>query len=201
MTLRNIIFDFGGVLIDWNPRHLYKGYFKSDEQMEYFLNNICTNQWNGETDRGRPFRESISILQAQYPEYRDAIQLYMDGWTTMIKGAISPTVEILKALKAKEYHLYGLTNWSAETFPYAYNRFEFLHILEGIVVSGEEKLLKPDPAIYNRLIERYHLKPEESLFIDDNNVNVEAAAALGMKGIHFTGAEELLNQLSLLKVL
>lgn len=193
--IRNIVFDFGGVLIDWNPRHLFKKHFKDDEEMEYFLTHICTNEWNAETDRGRPFAESIRILQAQHPEYKDDIQLYMDGWTTMIGGPIEGTDKVLLELKAKGYHLFGLTNWSIETFPYAKEKFPILNELEGIVVSGIEKMIKPEPEFYQVLFDRYSIVPEESLFIDDNANNIVGARNVKMEGIVFTSAENLRSSL------
>ncbi|MDD2294000.1 MAG: HAD family phosphatase [Bacteroidales bacterium] len=199
--IRNIIFDFGGVLIKWNPRFLYRDYFNDDGKMEYFLSNICTNEWNGETDRGRPFAESIRMLQEQYPEYHDDIQLYMDGWTKMIGGPVPGTADILLQLKEKGYHTFGLTNWSIETFPYAQEHFPILNELEGIVVSGKEKMIKPEPGLYNVLLNRYGLIPQESIFIDDNQVNIDGAVRLGINGLLFTTAQELREALTSMHLL
>lgn len=183
--IRNIVFDFGGVLLDWDPRYLYRTFFWDEAEMERFLTTVCTPEWNAEQDRGRSFAEGIRLLQESHPEYREAIRLYRDGWTQMLRGEIPGTVELLRKLKAGGYAIYGLTNWSAETIGYAYERFGFFKLFDGIVVSGEERLLKPDRRIYRILLDRYNLQPDESIFIDDSPTNVEAAAKLGFKAIFF----------------
>ena len=187
-TIKNIIFDCGGVLVDWNPRYFYRSYFNDDEEMEYFLSNICTTEWNAEHDRGVSFAENISQLQAKHPEWSEAIGMFRTGWESMMRSYIPESVELLKKLKAQGFHLYGLTNWSAETIPVAYKRFGFFSFFEGIVVSGEEGFIKPDLRLYNILLERYQLVPTECIFIDDNELNVTAANTLGIHGIYFTGA-------------
>src|SRR5690606_30892411 len=141
-----VIFDFGGVLVDWNPRYLFKEYFRDDEKMEWFLENICTDEWNAEQDRGRSLQDDTGILVGQFPDWEKEIRMYYDRWEIMLKDAIHETVEILYALRAK-YKMYGLTNWSAETFPIALERFEFFQVFDGILVSGKEKLIKPDEKI------------------------------------------------------
>lgn len=185
MKIKNIVFDFGGVLMDWDPKYLYQNVFATEEEMDYFLNNIATMKWNVEQDRGRTLAEATEILQAQHPEYADQIALYYDQWSVMLKGAIDANVEVLRALHGK-YKLYGLTNWSAETFPYAYDHYDFFKLFDGIVVSGTEKLIKPDERIYNVLLDRYHLNASECLFIDDNLDNIKAAQALDFNTIHLT---------------
>lgn len=183
--IRNIVFDFGGVLLDWDPRYLYRTFFWDEAAMERFLTTVCTPEWNAEQDRGRSFAEGIRLLQESHPEYREAIRLYRDGWTQMLRGEIPGTVELLRKLKAGGYAIYGLTNWSAETIGYAYERFDFFKLFDGIVVSGEERLLKPDCLIYRILLNRYNLQADKSIFIDDSPANVEAAAKLGFKAILF----------------
>ncbi len=194
MNLKNVVFDFGGVLVDWNPRHLYRGVFRDEQAMEHFLANICTDEWNVEQDRGRPLAEGTKLLQQQFPEYHDLIAMYYDQWDTMLRSDIRETVALLHRLK-KKYHLYGLTNWSAETIPVAFSRYPFFSEFEGIVVSGEEKLIKPDKAIFRVLLDRYGIKASESLFIDDNLKNVKAAEEMGFHAIHFTSPGQLEQQL------
>ena len=195
-----IIFDFGGVLVDWNPRYLYRDYFADDEKLEWFLSNICTDEWNIEQDRGRSLSEATELLVKEFPDYKKEIEMYYGQWETMLKDAIPGTVEILYELKEK-YKIYGLTNWSAETFPIALNRFEFFEVFDGILVSGKEKLIKPDVKIFELMMERFGLKPENSLFIDDNLKNVEASRNFGIETIHFTNPEDLRKELAALGIL
>lgn len=198
MNIKNIVFDFGGVLVDWNPRHLYKNHFKDTEEMEAFLQNICTEEWNIEQDRGRSLKQATVELQRKFPEYHASIELFYGEWETMLKDEIPGTVTLLHKLK-KNYTLYGLTNWSAETIDIAYRRFSFFNEFKGIVVSGTEKLIKPDPAIFELLLNRYQIKAEESIFIDDNIHNIKAATALGFYAIHFENPDQL--EADLLKII
>ena len=195
-----IIFDFGGVLVDWNPRYVYRDYFADDEKMEWFLENICTDPWNIEQDRGRSLKEATEFLVEQFPEWETEIRMYYGQWETMLKDAIHETVEILLELK-KKYKIYGLTNWSAETFPIALDRFEFFQVFDGILVSGKEKLIKPDEKIFERMMEKFNLKPENCLFIDDNLKNVEASRAFGIQTIHFINPEDLKEKLVEMKII
>ena len=188
--LKNIVFDFGGVLIDWDPVYLYRDVFASEEEMNWFLENICRYDWNLQQDGGRPLVEATSLLQAQYPEYSDQIAIYYGRWEEMLGGTIDENTRLIKPLK-KRFNIYGLTNWSAETIPLAMKRYDFFADLDGIVVSGEEKTVKPDAALYRILIERYSIKPEESLFIDDNAANIETARQLGFRVVHYTGGMNL----------
>lgn len=197
-TIKNIIFDFGGVLMDWNPRYFFKDYFNDDEKMEFFLKNIADDDWNAEQDRGRSLAEGTEILIAKFPEWETEIRAYYDNWTTMLRSDIPENVAVLRKLEHSEYDLFGLTNWSAETFPYALENYDFFKIFDGkIVVSGTEKLIKPDPKIWEVLLERYNIKANESVFIDDNAKNIETAKNLGFVTIHITEetnlAEELRN--------
>lgn len=200
MSYKNIIFDFGGVLIDWNPRYVYREYFNSESEMEFFLENICTNEWNLEQDRGRPMAEGTKILQKQYPEYHDLISVFYDRWEEMLKSDIPENVELLYSLKSK-YELYGLTNWSAETISVAHMKYKFLAEFKGIVVSGEEKLVKPDRKIFELILERYGLDPNETIFIDDNIMNVEIAKQLGLISVHCDSPNGLKEKLFSLKVI
>lgn len=183
--IKNIVFDFGGVLIDWNPRYLYRTYFNDDREMEYFLSHVCTGEWNAEHDRGRTFDEGVRLLEERFPQYSEAIRLYRDGWESMLHGEFPGTVALLMKLKKLGYGIYGLTNWSAETFPIARSKYPVLHRFDGIVVSGQEKLIKPDPRIFGILLERYGLNAGECIFIDDSPANIETAARLGFNTVLF----------------
>ena len=200
MKIENIIFDFGGVLVDWNPRHLYKDHFKDESEMEYFLKNICTEEWNLEQDRGRTLKEGTLLLQNKFPEFHAMIQLFYDEWETMLKSEIPETVSLLYMLK-KKYKLYGLTNWSAETISIAYDRFPFFKEFDGIVVSGHEMMIKPNKEIYHLLLNRYNIKAENTIFIDDNLKNIKAAEEIGLLAIHFESPAQLETRLSSLNVL
>ena len=188
--IKNIIFDFGGVLIDWNPTYLYSKLFDDETEMNYFLANICNSEWNIQQDAGRPLSEATEILQQKHPEHKDMIGHYYTRWDEMLGGIIKDNVRVLEMLKP-HYPLYGLTNWSAETITIAYDRYEFFNHLLGIVVSGDEKLIKPDPKLYDILLERYGLNANESLFIDDNAHNIETAREMGFQTIHLTENTEL----------
>ena len=183
--IKNIIFDFGGVLIDWNPEYLFRKEFERESDMNYFLENICTSEWNIQQDAGRPLSEATKTLQKEHPEYKELIGMYYGRWEEMLGGVIEDSVRVLYLLKDK-YPIYGLTNWSSETITIAYRRYDFFNYLEGIVVSGEEELIKPDPKLYQVLLNRYRLKANETLFIDDNIHNIETAQEMGFHTIHFT---------------
>jgi len=197
MDFKNIVFDIGGVLVDSNPRYLLKDYFNDNREMEYFLTHICTPEWNLEQDKGRSLAEGTRILQNKYPEYHALIQLFYDKYEKMLKSDIPETVALLKKLKAR-YKVYGLTNWSAETFKIAYAKFPFFKEFDGIVVSGQEKILKPDKRIYYRLLDRYNLKAENTVYIDDNIDNIRTAEEIGMVSIYFENAGQLEKELSIL---
>lgn len=192
---KTIIFDLGGVLIDWNPRYLYRKLLDSEQEVEDFLSRICTHDWNEQQDAGRSFAEGIALLGQQHPDKHELIAAYFDRWTEMLGGALEETVEILAELKERGVPLFALTNFSAETFPHARERFEFLQWFEGILVSGEEGLKKPDHRIFRLLADRYGLALEKAAFIDDTLKNVKAAEDLGLHGIHFTTAPNLRRDL------
>ncbi|REC44621.1 HAD family hydrolase [Chryseobacterium pennipullorum] len=196
MKIKNIIFDFGGVLMDWNPRYYFQDYFKDDEKMEYFLEHIAQDEWNIEQDRGRSLAEGTDIQVKKFPEWEKELRAYYDNWTVMLKSDIPQNVDVLRKLKNTDYHLFGLTNWSEETFPYALENYDFFQIFEGkIVVSGTEKLIKPDPEIWHVLLERYNIKADESVFIDDNPKNIEMAKSLGFKTIQVFLDTNLMQEL------
>ncbi len=186
-----VIFDLGAVLIDWNPRHLYRKLFDDEAAMETFLRDICSPAWNVEQDRGRSWREAVDLLTAAHPEYGDLIAAYRDRWDEMLKGPIAGSVAILERLDREGYELHALTNWSAETFPVALERYGFLERFRTILVSGEERLVKPDAAIFELMLERINHPAERCMFIDDSARNIEAAASLGFDAIQFESAEQL----------
>ncbi|RIJ37646.1 HAD family hydrolase [Pontibacter oryzae] len=190
--IKTVIFDLGAVLIDWNPHHLYHKLFDDEAEMHHFLENICTPDWNEEQDAGRPLREATNMLVERFPEHETNVKAFYGRWDEMLGGPINGTVDILKEIKASEkYNLYALTNWSAETFPIAQERYSFLNWFDGIVVSGTEKDRKPFASFYHTLLNRYSVHPSEAVFIDDNLRNIKAAEALGITSIHFTSPENL----------
>ncbi|GAB1857931.1 HAD-IA family hydrolase [Flavobacteriaceae bacterium MHTCC 0001] len=193
-----IIFDLGGVLIDWNPEYVFLDAFKGDkEKMQWFFDNVCTMDWNENQDAGYPIAKATEDLVEKFPEYETYIRMYYGDWENMLGGAIQGTVNILKALlEAKKHKIVALTNWSAETFPIAQKRFDFLSWFEGIVVSGEEKTRKPFRDIFEITLKRFNIAPERSIFIDDNLRNIEASKALGIHGIHFKNPEQLISELN-----
>ena len=198
-----VIFDLGGVLIDWNPEYLYAKIFKDDpEKMNWFLSTVCTPDWNMEQDAGRTFEDATQLLVNNYPEYKKEISAFYDRWEEMIKGEIHDTVLILNSLhRLNEVKLYALTNWSIQTFPIAKQRFSFLQQFEGIVVSGEEKTRKPYSKIYKTTLERYDLSPERCLFIDDSIDNVNAAKDMNINALRFTDPIQLKSDLKQLRLL
>jgi 2-haloacid dehalogenase len=198
--IKNIIFDFGGVLIDWNPRYLYRDLFDDENEMDYFLENVCSPSWNELQDAGRPLSIATSALQNKYPEYKQMIQHYYDDWEKMLNGGIDENIDLLYQVR-KNFRVFGLTNWSSETFPIALKRFSFLKEFEGIVVSGVEKVKKPDKAIYHLLLDRYQLQANESLFIDDNPLNISVANEIGFETIHFANGIRLENELKTLQLI
>ena len=194
-NIKNVVFDFGGVLVDWNPHHLYDKYFGSSEKATWFLENICRYSWNLQMDKGKPFSEGVAELQAIYPEWSEAIGIYHTRWIEMMGGEVEGTPDLLRRLKAAGYRVFGLSNWSMETFPLVRDEFPIFKELEGKVISGEELMVKPEPEIYHCLFKRYGLVPEESIFVDDNADNVAASIREGMPAIRFVGAQELEREL------
>ena len=199
---RVVVFDLGGVLIDWDPRHLYRKLFAGDESaMEVFLSEVCTVEWNERQDAGRTFAEAVDELLPHHADKLDLIEAFGQRFDEMITGAVAGTVDILADLKRAGVPRYALTNWSAETFPPQRDRFSFLSWFDGIVVSGEEGVIKPNPRIFRVLLDRYRIAPEEAVFIDDNPANAAAAAALGIHGIHFRSPDLLRRELETLGLL
>jgi len=193
----NLVFDLGAVLIDWNPRYLYNKIFATAAETDFFLSNICTSAWNEEQDAGRSLQDGTELLITQHPQFEAEIRAFYGRWKEMLGGQIEETVEVLKELKeCNQFKLYALTNWSNETFPLALVTYPFLQWFDGIVVSGREKIRKPDAAFYHLLLDRYELDPSSTLFIDDNERNIRGAAACGIDGIHFTSAMQLKSELA-----
>jgi 2-haloacid dehalogenase len=191
-VVNTIIFDLGGVLIDWNPRYVYRQIFKTEEEIDWFFNNICTADWNENQDAGYSIAKATEEKVIEFPEWEKEIRSYYGRWTEMLGNAIQETVDIFEKLrKNTDYNFYALTNWSAETFPVALERFEFLKWFDGIVVSGDEKTRKPYADFYQRLLDRYQVTASKSVFIDDNLRNVKAAESLGIKGIHYISPSQL----------
>ena len=190
-----VVFDLGGVLIEWDPRHLYRQLFDDPEEMESFLAEVTTAEWNAHQDAGRPWAEAVELLVAEHPERRELIQAFHRRWPEMLAGEIPGAVEVLTELRAGGVRLLALSNWSAETFPVARERFDFLGWFEGIVISGEVGVNKPERRIFEHLVEQFGIEPAATLFIDDSSANLDAATALGFLTIRFTDATALRLQL------
>lgn len=200
--IKNIIFDFGGVLIDWNPLHLYNRYFLGDEaKARWFIDNICTMEWNVQMDAGKPFADGIRELTAIHPEWADAIAAYRARWQEMIGGPIPGMTDVVHQLKDAGYHVFGLSNWSWETLSTIIDDYPVIKELEGVVISGLEYVIKPQPEIYRLLLDRYQLKADECVFIDDNLANVQGAEAVGIHGLLFAGPEMLKEEFKKLHIM
>ncbi|HEV2823907.1 MAG TPA: HAD family phosphatase [Actinomycetota bacterium] len=195
MATKAAVFDLGGVLIDWDPRYLYRKLLADEAAVEEFLATVCTPEWNAEQDRGRPFAEGVAELVERHPVHAAAITAYHERWTEMLGGDIAGTVELLDELRDTGVPLYALTNWSAETFGIARERYQFLEWFDGVLVSGEERMIKPDPAIFRLLLDRFGLDPGAAFYVDDSPANVAAAGELGFDAVRFTGPEQLRRDL------
>lgn len=194
--INTIIFDLGGVLIDWNPKYLYRKIFNDDAKIEEFLNTVCTSDWNEEQDAGRSLEEATETLVKEHPQHEEYIRAYYSRWEEMLGSSIEGTVEIFRKLKdSNNFKILALTNWSEETYPIAFERYDFLKWFDGILVSGTEKTRKPFPKFYHLLLDRYNVKAAEALFIDDNLRNIHAAKEIGIDSIHFKNAEQLEEEL------
>ena len=196
MTRRVAVFDLGGVLLDWNPRHLYRKLFADEASMEAFLADVCTPAWNERQDAGRPFAEAVAELAPRHPDKLHLIGAWRERFSEMIPGALEGTVDILRELDSHDVPLFALSNWSAETFPSQRPRFPFLAWFHGVVLSGAEGCIKPDERIFRILLDRYRLSAEETVFVDDNPGNARAAGALGIHGIHFQSPTKLRDELA-----
>ena len=192
-SIDTIVFDLGGVLLDWNPLYVYDdNYFKTSEERDYFFSKVCTSEWNEEQDAGRAISDATQVLVKQFPDWEQPIRDYYGRWTEMLRGPIPETVEIFRQLKQSgKYRLYALTNWQAELFQIALVRYNFLYWFDGRVVSGVEKTRKPFREFYRLLLNRYQVDAAKAIFIDDNLRNVEGAEAVGIKSIHFSSPQQL----------
>lgn len=193
--IRHLIFDFGAVLVDWDPRYLYVPYFGDAAKADWFLTEICPYTWNTQADGGRTLREITDERVALFPEWEKEIRMYYDRWIDMMGGTLPGMEELVRDYKARGYGVWGLTNWSRETFPLVRHRYPVFDLLEGIVVSGEERIKKPDPVLYRILLERYGLPARECIFIDDNPVNAAGGEGLGIRGLVFQDAAQLRRDL------
>jgi 2-haloacid dehalogenase len=197
MAIHSIaVFDLGGVLIDWNPRYMYCKLFDGDDSaMEHFLATVCTPSWNEQQDAGRTFADACASLKLVHPRKAELIDAWVQRYDEMLAGPISGTVDVLTELHSRGVPLYALSNWSAETFPVALKRFEFLKWFRGVMLSGEVRLLKPDPRIFELFLETFAIDPACSIYIDDRRPNVDAATAFGMHGILFSDPPTLRSEL------
>ncbi len=200
-TITTVVFDLGGVLIDWDPRHLYRQLFSDPQEMEVFLRDVVSPDWNAQQDSGRTWAEATAELLAKHPDQEEMIRAYVDRWSDMLAGPITGTVDVLRDVRDRGMRIYALTNWSAETFPRARPMFPFLEWFEGIVVSGDERIKKPDPEIWHRLVARYDIDPGRSVYIDDMPYNADVARELGFHAIRFESPEALRARLLELRVL
>ena len=193
--IKNIIFDYGGVLLDWNPHYLYDPYFGDNEKAEWFLQNICTYEWNAQHDNGKPIAEGTAELIALHPEWEKEIRMYYDDFMRMMGGQIPGMEELVKDLKAKGYRVFGLSNWSVETFSQVRHVYPVLDLMEDMVISGVERVMNPDHRIFELALNRFGIKAEETVFIDDNPNNVQAACKVGIHGVLFQSKDLLLSKL------
>ena len=196
-----IVFDIGGVLLDWNPRYLYRKVFEDEQEMERFLSGVCTLEWHDAHDRGNPVEVSCAELAAAHPRYAEQIYAWGRRSEEMVRGPIPETVELLRELKDAGVRCYALTNMEVETYPQRVERFPFLHWFDGTVVSGFEGVAKPDVEIFELLLERFDLEPGSTLLIDDSPPNVRAALSVGMQAIEFRSATEIREALVEVRVL
>jgi len=195
-NIKAIIFDFGNVIIEWDPRHVYRRYFPNDtEGMERFLIEVDFMTWNAQQDKGRSFTEGVADLSAKFPQYTELIQAYHEHWIDSIGTAYMETVEIMKELKQAGYPLYGLSNWSAETFSLVHKKYDFFSLLDDMVISGTVGYVKPEPEIYQIMLDKIGKPAQECLFIDDSLPNIKQAEKLGIIGIQFQSAEQLRSEL------
>ncbi len=192
---KTIIFDLGGVLLDWNPRYLYNEIFQEETEMEYFLSEICSPSWNAKMDANRSFEEGISELLPVFPEFAEQIRLYHTRWSDMLRGELSDSVDILRELKEAGFKLAGLSNWPREKYLMIKGQYQFLAWLDPLVISGEVGVAKPDPDIYQILLQKVGVPAGDCIFIDDMPENIRAAARQGFETIHFSSAENLRSEL------
>ena len=194
--IKAIIFDYGNVLLEWNPKLVYRRYFDTDEDIDQFLQEVDFMSWNLAQDKGRSFKDGIANHSQKFPQHAHLFQAYHDHWIDSIGGAFWETVEIIKQLKQAGYRLYGLSNWSAETFPYAREKYEFFDLLDDMVISGTVGHVKPEPEIYQLMLDKIGKPAHECLFIDDSLPNIQQANTMGFNTIHFVSPEQLKQKLT-----
>jgi 2-haloacid dehalogenase len=195
------VFDLGGVVIDWNPRHLYRKLFPADTAaMEAFLRDVCSPAWNARQDAGRSWAEAVESLTREHPDLADLIRAYDERWSEMLGDAIEGTVEIIGELKRANFPVYALSNWSAEKFPIALTRYDVLGWFDGVVISGAVGIAKPDDGIFRHLLDRYALDPRATVFVDDTRANLVAAKRLGLIGVPFVDPARLRADLRALQL-
>jgi 2-haloacid dehalogenase len=196
ITKPAIIFDFGGVLVDWNPYYLYRHFLGENlEDTKRFMEEVDFAAWNRENDRGRPMAQGVQELAARFPQHREMILAYDPRYPETISGPIFGVVEILENLKVAGYPLYGLSNWPAEKFAPVRKAYSFFDLFDDILISADVKLIKPDPQIFKILLERIGCSAQDCIFIDDSKNNTQAAEELGFKTVHFRSAEQLAAEL------
>ena len=200
-STKAIIFDFGGVLLEWDPHALYRRYFNQTHEIDRFLDEINFSAWNAQQDKGRPFAQAIAELSAQFPQHAHLISAYFEHYEDSVIGPLPGMPELLHRLKRAGYPLYGLSNWSAETFLMIRMKYSFFELFDDIILSGEVKLLKPDPAIFRLTLNRIKHKPDECLLIDDSPANIASAQDLGIATVHFRSSQQLEQELRLLNLL
>jgi HAD superfamily hydrolase (TIGR01509 family) len=194
-TSPTVVFDVGNVLLRWDPRHLYRRLIPDEGRMHWFMQNVCTSAWNLEQDRGRPWADAVALLVAQHPEWEQEIRAYDERWHETVAGVIEDSVAVLADLKAQGEKVYAITNFSREKWAESVIRFPFLGTFDGVIVSAHENLIKPDPAIYQTLFERYELSPGDCIFVDDSEKNIKGARAVGMQAVHFVEPIDLRTEL------
>ena len=185
------LFDLGGVFFDWDPKHFFKNIFSSLDELDYFLTNICNDEWNVQQDAGRTIKEAEEEIIPKFPQYEAQIKMYYANHRKMIRGVFLDSIEILDKLKKNNYFCYVLSNWSAETFIGMTDDYPFLKQFDGLLISGQDNLIKPDPAIYKLAIQRFDLVPEKTVFIDDKLENIDTASRLSFNTIHLTNPETI----------
>ena len=201
-TIKAILFDFGNVLLEWNPRYVYRRYFpNNDAAMEQFLSEVSFMDWNAQQDKGRSFAEGVAVLSKQFPHYSDLIQAYQTNWKESIGNSLTGTVDLMKRLKKAGYPVYGLSNWSAETFPLVREKYDFFNLLDDIILSGEVGAIKPEPEFFEIALRKIGLPAQQCLFIDDAPANIEQAQKMGFSTVLFTSPEQLERELKRLHLL
>lgn len=190
-----VVFDVGNVLLRWDARLIYRSLIPESERLDWFMQNICTGAWNLEQDRGRSWEEGVALLVEQHPEWEREIRAFDESWHDSVPHTIADSVAVLEELKGQGEKVYAITNFSREKWAECLIRFPFLQSFDGVVVSAHERLLKPDPAIYEVLLARYGLKAGDCIFVDDSEKNVVGARKIGMRAVHFVEPIDLRAEL------